>query len=622
MGAMKSGGQGSVYKGRRIGEIITAVKLLPTPIFNENYDDKNYRDFQNEVQKLKKVNEKPNPNIVKILSSGLSETGNFPFIEMEFIEGPDLEDLLKPPNDPVFTVKEVIKVAEHLSNALAHCHRLDVKHGDIKSNNVKLNINTRNYILLDFGLAAMSDEQRRTSLRQAGAVEFMAPEQNEGELLFQTDVYSFGVILFELLAGSVPFPLNGKGESARNHIRLAHMEKIPPDIVAMRKQALPQAWSADKKNRELVIPDWLIKMVYRCLKKSPENRFSNGMDLQNYIVYNSTHALPKETVVSNAPPSNAEIVEKQQLQQQLLQYRRQLELKQKELEDLKAKEQQQPLRPQPEKVAANASANAAEFVEKQQLQQQILQYRRQLELKQKELEDLKTEGQQRTFTPQPEKVTGPRTTVNKKRISAPFFFILILLAIALATYAAYSFFKDNSPRAVAVSKNTLSKNASVRSTSERNTSVKNTPVETPPAATPVLRKENKKKKAVAVTSSIPEEVNGGSEQSSVENQKPAPGNISYSNEYANNDERYGGTANNETKTNNPGTVKYTVNSIAHFYNAPDDGSQRPAFINHWNRSVLIPQDEQNGFIYVVYKNDKGQTSKGWMRKSDLRPLNK
>jgi serine/threonine-protein kinase len=105
--------------------------------------------------------------VVRILSFGISETGSFPFIEMEFIEGPDLEDLLKAPHDPVFTIKETIRVAEHLANALAHCHRVEVKHGDIKSNNVKFNEHTGNYVLLDFGLALMSDEQRRTSLRRA-----------------------------------------------------------------------------------------------------------------------------------------------------------------------------------------------------------------------------------------------------------------------------------------------------------------------------------------------------------------------------------------------------------------------------------------------------------------------
>src|SRR5918997_3427088 len=139
MGALKTGGQGSVYKARRIGKIVTAVKLLPTPIYSETQNDKHFTDFQNEVQKLKKVNEKPNPNVVKILSSGITESGSFPFIEMEYIEGPDLEELLKPPHDPVFTIKEAIKIADQLSYALAHCHRVGVKHGDVKSNNVKLN---------------------------------------------------------------------------------------------------------------------------------------------------------------------------------------------------------------------------------------------------------------------------------------------------------------------------------------------------------------------------------------------------------------------------------------------------------------------------------------------------
>jgi serine/threonine-protein kinase len=88
MGALKTGGQGSVYKGRRTGSIITAVKILPTPIHSESADDKNFADFQNEVRKLKKVAEQPSPNVVKILSSGITETGNLPFIEMEFIEGP------------------------------------------------------------------------------------------------------------------------------------------------------------------------------------------------------------------------------------------------------------------------------------------------------------------------------------------------------------------------------------------------------------------------------------------------------------------------------------------------------------------------------------------------------
>ncbi|HYC30503.1 MAG TPA: serine/threonine-protein kinase, partial [Chitinophagaceae bacterium] len=278
---------GSVYKAKKQDEIITAVKLLPTPIFNETEEDKDYATFQNEVQKLKKVNEEPNPNVVRIIDHGISPSGSLPFIVMEFIEGPDLEELLKPPHDAVFTVKETIRVAEHLSNALSHCHRLNVKHGDIKSNNVKFNLHSGNYVLLDFGLAVMSDEQRRTSLRQAGAIEFMAPEQSEGSILFQTDVYSFGVILFELLSGTVPFPLRDKTDTARNMVMLAHLETPVPDLLALRRKNLPATWDDEKKSIESYVPDWLVRMIYRCLEKKPDNRFPNGVQLHNYIVRNS-----------------------------------------------------------------------------------------------------------------------------------------------------------------------------------------------------------------------------------------------------------------------------------------------------------------------------------------------
>ncbi len=287
MGALKTGGQGSVYKARRIGPIITAVKLLPTPIHSESEQDKHYKDFQNEVAKLKRVSEQPNPNVVKILSFGITESGSLPYIEMEFIEGPDLEELLQPPHPPIFTVKECIKVADHLSNALAHCHRLGISHGDIKSNNVKFNVHTGNYVLLDFGLAIMSDEQRRTSLRHAGAIEFMAPEQNEGRMLPQTDVYAFGIILYELLAGQVPFPLAQRGESARNEVRLQHMEASVPDLLQLRETNMPPDWPADRKDRELQVPQWLLDMISKCLEKAPEARLANGVAIQEFLALHS-----------------------------------------------------------------------------------------------------------------------------------------------------------------------------------------------------------------------------------------------------------------------------------------------------------------------------------------------
>ncbi|MEO7212342.1 protein kinase [Mucilaginibacter sp.] len=320
LGALRTGGQGSVYKGKRTGTIYSAVKLIPTPIHTESGDDKNYRNFQNEVAKLQKVNEIPNPNIVKILSSGVTESGSFPFIEMEYIDGPDLNELLAPPHEKIFTLKELLKVADQLACALAHCHKVGVKHGDIKSNNVKYNIHTGNYVLLDFGLAIMSEEQRRSSIRHAGAAEFMAPEQHEGKMLLQTDVYSYGVILYELLTGDVPFPLTGEGDTGRNAVMLGHMESEVPDPIKARKLNLPEEWTEQKLRQEMQVPAWLINLISKCLQKKPEDRYADGQELHDAIVTGSISASTGSSSVGGVSKANIEALksENKKLQQQVL----------------------------------------------------------------------------------------------------------------------------------------------------------------------------------------------------------------------------------------------------------------------------------------------------------------
>lgn len=315
LGALRTGGQGSVYKGKRIGAIYSAVKLIPTPIYNENRDDKNYRNFENEVAKLLKVNENPSPNVVKMLSFGITESGSFPFIEMEYIEGPDLCELLQPPHQKIFTLSEVIKVAQHLAAALEHCHKLGVKHGDVKSNNVKYNLHTANYVLLDFGLAIMSEEQRRSSIRHAGAVEFMAPEQNEGKMLLQTDVYSYGIILYELLGGQVPFPLPGNSDTGRNAVMIGHMESEVPDVINLRRANLPTDWSEEQRTREMQVPDWLLKLIEKCLQKDPMLRYSEGMALHEAVLSGSLsgNVLPIDHSAMDSLKTENETLRKQVL---------------------------------------------------------------------------------------------------------------------------------------------------------------------------------------------------------------------------------------------------------------------------------------------------------------------
>ena len=538
LGAMKTGGQGSVYKGRRIGEIITAIKLLPTPIHLESDNDKNYRDFKNEVEKLKKVNREPNPNVVKIISSGLSETGNFPFIEMDYIEGPDLEDLLKPPYDPIFSIAEVVKVAMHISNALAHCHKNEIKHGDIKSNNIKYNIRAGNYVLLDFGLAAMNEEERRTSLRQAGAIEFMAPEQNEGIVLAQTDVYSFGIILYELLCGSVPFPLQDKSESARNVTRLLHMEAPPPDVIALRQQAMPSSWTAEKKTREMSVPKWLLSLIYKCLEKKPEKRFSNGIELHEYISFSSTHE-------NTTAQGNFLVGNEKQLQLQIQQYKQQLLLKEKQLNEL----------------------------------------REALELQ-----------QQQTISAS----SYSKSNQNKRGVSRTTFIFLLFAVFALAAFSAYTYINSNRIPIIAQ------------------------------ADTTMLPLQPDTMKPVSLASSLPHEavkiINVPKKNINVDTTIDARENtpVNKVDPYSKSDETLN-TVNADNKNKPPivkpmpakSTYRVAVEK-AYFFNGPQDSTRRKAYMVPTDNASLLPEKEENGFIYVVFTNQFGQTSKGWLKKSDLK----
>jgi serine/threonine protein kinase len=502
MGALRTGGQGSVYKGRRVGHIYVAVKILPTPIHTESDDDKNFRDFTNEVEKLKKVNEKPTPHVVKILNSGITESGSLPFIEMEFIEGPDLGELLNEPHDPVFTISEVIKVAEQLASALAHCHNVSVKHGDIKSNNVKFNVHTGNYVLLDFGLAIMSDEQRRDSLKNAGAVEFMAPEQNEGTMLPQSDVYSYGIILYELLAGVVPFQLTDNGNSARNNVMISHIETPVPDLLELRERNMPNNWPTEKKKWEMQVPEWLLSLIDKCLQKDPANRFANGEELHQAILHqHGALAVKNDT----------------------------------------------------ERALILQSENEILQASLQHIQQELKQLRNQ---------------------PKPTAVPPVQTVqpiINKSaRPSKPALFIAALLLICIGAFAGHSLFpkKEADIAATADKKITTSSNEKII-----------------PAVV--------KKKKDSVRRSIHK----------LALKQPAKTPVVPVDE--------------SNKGSDVGKIFSLFATYAYFHDRPDAESVRKANINRWNNARLTALDDQNGYIYVVYKNEQGQVSKGWLDKKDL-----
>lgn len=529
MGALRTGGQGSVYKGKRTGEILVAVKLLPTPIYTETEDDKNFRDFKNEVEKLKKVNEKPNPNVVKILNSGITESGSLPFIEMEFIEGPDLGELLKPPHDPVFTIPEIIKVADQLANALSHCHKVLVKHGDIKSNNVKFNATTGNYVLLDFGLAIMSNEQRRDSLRHAGAVEFMAPEQNEGKMLPQSDVYSYGIVLYELLAGTVPFPLNDIGQTARNAVMLAHMDSIPSDPIELRRQNSPQSWSKETRERELQVPEWLLNLIDKCLQKNPDDRYADGTELHDAILFQHSALAIKNDTEGTLILQN----ENEQLQSALTQERAKTKLQ----------------------------------------SQQIAQLKETLAHRNEQLSSLAGKG------------SASRTASTGPSLSKGALIAAILILVCLGAAAGHFLFPAKT------SKTELVRDSSPI-TSEKPVPEKNVVVEKK------RRRDSVRKQAVAAKK-IPKD-----------SFKPKPVIEAPVDDKP--------TESAPVKTGDDvGKVFTLFNSYAYFHDKPNAATVRKANINRWNNARLKALNDQNGFIYVIYTNEQGQTSKGWLNKKDL-----
>ncbi|HVK97402.1 MAG TPA: serine/threonine-protein kinase [Flavisolibacter sp.] len=510
---------------------------MPTPIQSEDENDKNYRDFQNEVNKLKKVNEEPNPNVVRILDSGITDTGSLPFIEMEFIEGPDLGELLKEPYEPVFTIHEITKVALHISNALAHCHKCDVKHGDIKCNNIKYNERTGNYMLLDFGLALMSDEDRRTSLRHAGAIEFMAPEQNQGQILFETDVYSFGVILFELIAGVVPFPLHDSGETARNAVMVSHMETPPPDVLELRRNNMPESWSDEKKAMEMQVPQWLLSMVYTCLAKKPEERYRNGIDLHEYILSNTL---------------------------------------------------------------SNTSLVATSGVDSVELQQQVAKYEKLINQKDQEIANLRRQLEEKEILATPLYNSTDVSSLAPARRTVPraSFITVSVLAALFGAFAFYSIFFNNQSKGVRATDLTIDSLMQEESNLASNNLISgdNNDEEEPLTAKQQQKKTADSLKQVSIQKQKAEEDAGLSDTTTAREQTPA---------------KESNTENKESGS------KYKVRSKAFFHDEPDASTKREAFIVHWNNAVLTPIEEENGFIYVVFTNHLGQTSKGWLQKKDL-----
>jgi serine/threonine protein kinase len=321
----------------------------------------------------------------------------------------------------------------------------------------------------------------------------MAPEQNEGIMLPQSDVYSYGIILYELLAGVVPFPLTDNGNSARNNVMIAHVEMPVPDLLETRRQNLPQEWPDEKKEREILVPEWLLQLVRKCLEKKPQNRYADGMELQQSILLqNSALAIKNDT-------ERALILEN----------------------------------------------------ENKGLQTTLYQEERKLKLQQQEIVRLETI------------LASTGNAKSPAGIPKAAMFGLGLLLLGCGAFAGRLLFPSKpTTTSIAIGKS-----------------------EGPTKATVTKKEKPPVKKSTALKT------------------KPFDSKVGH-----------GATAN---KGNDTGK-KFTVfSTYAYFHDRPDEASIRKANINRWNNARLTAIDDQNGYIYVVYKNDQGEVSKGWLNKKNL-----
>ena len=250
-----TGGMGTVYKGMdtHSGEAV-AIKLLKPEALTK--DPAMIERFAREGEALRQVN---HPNIVKMLGM-LIDGGNY-YLVIEYMPGGDLRNLLA---QGQVSVKETLEIALDLSDALTRAHRLQIVHRDLKPANILLDIDGRPR-LTDFGVAHMGEMDSLTGSGTAvGTLDYLAPEAlNGGTVGVRADIWSFGVILFEMLTGQRPFTGKTLGE-----IITAILTKPTPDLEELRPD----------------LPIALVDLIYRMLEKSQEARISSarliGADLE------------------------------------------------------------------------------------------------------------------------------------------------------------------------------------------------------------------------------------------------------------------------------------------------------------------------------------------------------
>jgi len=257
---LNEGGMGTVYRGTHVlMEKTVAIKVLRPALAA---DEKIVARFSREARAASRIS---HPNALSVTDFGEDENGNV-FLVMEFLSGKTLKQVVRD-NGPL-PLARVVDITRQVGDALNAAHSQGVVHRDLKSDNIMLLDTTRgdHAKVLDFGIAKINEPDGKidTNLTAPnlviGTPQYMSPEQctQDSEIDARSDIYSLGVILYEMLVGHVPF----SGESP-TVVMMKHLQEPVPSVVDERED----------------VPAAVARVVARAMAKLPSNRYQNVSEL-------------------------------------------------------------------------------------------------------------------------------------------------------------------------------------------------------------------------------------------------------------------------------------------------------------------------------------------------------
>ena len=218
-------------------------------------------------------------NLVAVHSVDEEETSELPFLVMQYVAGEALDQRLTRMGQ--LPIPEVVRIGAQAAAGLAAAHSIGLIHRDIKPGNILLEANTDKVKLTDFGLARAAEDVRLTSTGfVSGTPLYMSPEQARGEEAdHRSDLYSFGAVMYEMLAARPPF----EGKSPLAVLRQVADEPHPPV-----RDANPDA------------PDWLVAVIDRLLEKNPDDRFQSAGEVAELLRQEYARLQPQAPLATSA----------------------------------------------------------------------------------------------------------------------------------------------------------------------------------------------------------------------------------------------------------------------------------------------------------------------------------